>query len=180
MSLRIPIEDIGDINTAAALGDSDAVTFFLRSDPDGVNARDPNADGATPLFHAAWGGHIRLAKLLVQHGANVNEKDHSGETPIHGAAGWGRAKMVSWLISKGAEVNVLCHGYTPLHWAAQNGTGVVAKLLLDAGAMLDAKDHLGVTPLERARKSNNLPFIRVLEQHLARCSTRTPHKRGTR
>ena len=168
MATPIPIEEFGDINTAAAFGRIDAVRMFLQVDPKSVHARDKNADGCTPLFHAAWGGYIALAELLVQHGADINEKEETGETPIHGASAWGRSKMVSWLIFKGAEVNVGSKGYTPLHWAAQNGTGVVAQILLDAGANPKAIDHIGNSPLDRARLSNNLPVIRVLERWLAR------------
>ena len=185
MSTPISIEEFGDIHTASALGCIDAVAMFLRADPNSVHARNKNADGCTPLFHAAWGGYIALAELLLEYGADVNEKDDSGETPIHGASGWGRSKMVSWLISKGAEVNVPSRGYTPLHWAAQNGTGVVAQILLDAGADPNALDHIGISPLDRARESNNLPVIRVLERwlarqerHLTRRSSGTPQKRG--
>lgn len=187
MSTPIPIEEFGNINIAAAFGRIDAVRAFLRADPESVNARDSNADGGTPLFHAAWGGNIAVAELLLEYGANVNEQDDTGETPIHGASAWGRSKMVRWLISSGAEVNVPSRGYTPLHWAAQNGTGVVAQLLLEAGADPNALDHTGTSPLDRARKSNNLPVIRVLERwlarkerHLTRRSTGTPRKRGAR
>lgn len=178
------MEAFGDINTAAAFGCIDAVRMFLQADPNSVRARDKNADGCTPLFRAAWGGHIELAELLVAHGANVNEKDDNGETPVHGASAWGRSKIVRWLIFKGAEVNAPAKGYTPLHWAAQNGTGIVAQVLLDTGANPNATDHTGTTPLDRARQSNNPPVIRVLERwlarqerHLTRCSTRRSKQR---
>jgi ankyrin repeat protein len=65
----------GNINVAAACGSIKAVTYFLQQNSRSVHHRDRSADGCTPLFHAAWGGNIKLAKLLIETGANVNETD---------------------------------------------------------------------------------------------------------
>ena len=52
-------------------------------------------------------------------------------------------------------------GSNGLHWAARNNNEEVARVLLDAGAAVDAKD-LGMTPLHRAADSNSLEVARVL------------------
>jgi len=39
------------------------------------------------------------------------------------------------------------NGYTPLHFSAQGQQPMVARLLLEAGAAVDAQDKFGKTPL---------------------------------
>jgi ankyrin repeat protein len=41
-------------------------------------------------------------------------------------------------------------GWTPLHFAAQGNAAEAARLLLDAGAQVDARDSTGHTPLFQA------------------------------
>ena len=42
----------------------------------GVSANAKNKYGMTPLHEACYYGHLKVAKLLLEHGANVNEKCH--------------------------------------------------------------------------------------------------------
>lgn len=44
---------------------------------------------------------------------------------------------------------------TPLHFAAYSGHEEVTKLLIKWGADLNAKDDLGISPLEEARQGKN-------------------------
>ncbi len=37
------------------------------------NVRDPQADGATPLFVASWNGHVDVLRTLLRAGADVNK-----------------------------------------------------------------------------------------------------------
>ena len=37
------------------------------------NVRDPQADGATPLFVASWNGHADVLRTLFHAGADVNK-----------------------------------------------------------------------------------------------------------
>ena len=74
-------------------------------------------------------------------------------------------------INAGADVRVasVTTGKTPLHWAACNGNCDAVRLLIRAGAALDAVDDEGKTPLEFAYTApygyNNhrtYPFIMLL------------------
>lgn len=160
-----------NINGAAAMGHLDAVAFFLKRNPRAVRQRDRSADGCTPLFHAAWIGNTRLAKLLVDAGANVNETDRSNETPLHGASGWGRIRMVRFLLAHGAHVNIRgAGGYYPLHWAAQGGNATVVNLLLEAGANTSVRNDCGATPLEwalRYHRAEAASLLRAWERRAA-------------
>jgi len=59
-----------------------------------------------------------------------------------------RASVISELILNGDEVNAQdVNGWSPLHFAAQEGDLEVAKILLNAGATIDLKDSNGNSPL---------------------------------
>jgi ankyrin repeat protein len=61
-------------------------------------------------------------------------------TALHHAAERGRERVVSYLIEKGADVNVADPlGWTPLHLAAQQRHLGVIKLLVKAGAKVEAR-----------------------------------------
>jgi len=56
------------------------------------------------------------------------------------AAQEGAARSLKALLTGGADVRLADkRGYTPLHWAAQNGDTICIALLLDAGALPEAQ-----------------------------------------
>jgi ankyrin repeat protein len=78
-----------------------------------------------------------------------------------------QVKEVAQLLKQGANPNG-CEDdllYSPLHWAAAHSKVEIAKLLIDAGADLEAKDHEGFTPLETACLFNNRSFIRFYHDY---------------
>ena len=123
--------------------------------------------GDRPLFNAAFFAHHRLCQFLIEQGfdANAAEPD-TGETALHAATsklnGPAYDETLRVLIAGGANVNavtkpgvetgtlmrdVVTRGETPLHRAAAFGSTVSIRILLDAGAVIDAKDANGETPL---------------------------------
>jgi ankyrin repeat protein len=105
----------------------------------------------TPLTLAAWCGHQDMVRLLVQHGADVNNYNlPGGLAPLHLAALSGDADMVRLLLQLGAKVDIRSESYscgridtslrTPLFFARDVA---VVKVLLDAGADVDARDMDG-------------------------------------
>ncbi|WP_263375363.1 ankyrin repeat domain-containing protein [Granulicella aggregans] len=122
------------------------------------------------LLAASFHGHWRLCKFLLELGADVNEQDaDSGETPLHSAlCGTDRIaydRVLKVLLFHGANPNLVTksgagtggfmrdcrtRGEAPLHRAAAFGDESTIKLLLDAGAKIDAADANGDTPLSWA------------------------------
>jgi serine/threonine-protein phosphatase 6 regulatory ankyrin repeat subunit B len=88
-----------------------------------------DGQGATPLHHAADGGHFLIAKLLIAaSGRNVNLQDNSGCTPVHMAAQNGHASVLELLIAARCDVdlqNAVARngpaGLSPLHLAVRYG-----------------------------------------------------------
>ncbi len=72
--------------------------------------------------------------------------------PLHEAARAGDVAQVEQLLArKGIDVNAKSYaGWTPLSIAVREGHEAVARLLLDHGAQIEAKDDMGRTPLYSA------------------------------
>ena len=73
---------------------------------------------------------------------DIDERDPAGRTPLMWAAAYGQAPTVSLLLRHGADVNA--HGQedeTALHLAAARGHHDVARILVAAGGVVDAKDE---------------------------------------
>ena len=79
-------------------------------------------------------------------------------------------KILEKLLSLGADVNVRdIAGYTPLHHCLQfhgNKTTLkMAKILIKAGAKVDAQNRFGATPLIDATLANRYDFIKFLTKN---------------
>jgi ankyrin repeat protein len=121
------------------------------------------------LMTAARTGNPEIVRLLIEHGANVNAKGAPyGETALVWAAEENHSEAEQVLIAHGADVNVrtnalerakdrfglegvltiLPHGsWTPLMYAARQGSLDAARTLVDAGANLNLTDPDSTTAL---------------------------------
>lgn len=121
--------------------------------------------GFTPLYIASQEGHPEIVKLLLETGAEVNQENQNGATPFFIAAQKGHTTILQILLKRGANPNqAKSDGATPLFAAVQNGHVDAVKILLSAGADIQAK-FMNISPLEMAKKKNNLQVLAVLEQH---------------
>lgn len=92
--------------------------------------------------------------------------------PLHKAASEGNAAEVTQLLVDGVSHNTTnSTGCTPLHWAFSNVS--VVRLLLNAGAEVDAVNNEGVTPLMMALGSNIRDVVTTLLCHGANVHART-------
>jgi hemoglobin len=112
--------------------------------------------GKALLHFASGAGCTNVVALLLQLGTNPNMEDQGGHTPLYCVANQCASEtgpeVVQMLVRAGADVNA-CGGVTratPLHMAARRGYVEIARVLLDCGALLEARDRKGDTPLQRA------------------------------
>ncbi|KAI8017515.1 Adenylosuccinate lyase [Camellia lanceoleosa] len=74
-----------------------------------------NNGGRTALHYASSKGWLKIAEILLSHGASINLKDKVGCTPLHRATSTGNSELCELLIEEGAEVDAIDKaGQTPL------------------------------------------------------------------
>lgn len=150
------------LQTCAYFGDVSAIRFLL-GEGASLDTFGPNLD----LNGAAFHGHWRLCQFLLALGADPNAPlPDTGETPLHAALCTtervAHNRVLKILLGAGANPNIATipgaetggfmrdvrtRGETPLHRAAAFGDEEAIRLLIDAGAALDARDVNGDSPL---------------------------------
>jgi uncharacterized protein len=107
-------------------------------------------DAETAIYRNDVG---RLAALLTD-GLDADSRDADGRTLLMLAVLSSDAsiEVVSTLLSHNADVNARDSDqqWTPLHFAARDQRADLVKALLEAGAVVDATDSFGNTPLWRS------------------------------
>lgn len=88
----------------------------------------------------------------------------AADSPVADAAMRGDADAVEALIARGADVNVpQGDGMTALHWASERADAALVRVLLDAGATVDAVTRMGdYTPLHLAGKAGSADAVAAL------------------
>ena len=150
------------IREASRQGDLETVRSLLAADPS--LARETDADGRTPLHHAAARGYVEIAALLIEAGADLNAADEDLERPLHGAIRADEAPTAVLLLERGAEVDPRnAYERTPLLLVArETGDVDMAALLTEAGADVDARDRFGAPPIELAAWRGFEPLVDLL------------------
>jgi ankyrin repeat protein len=129
--------------------------------------------------------YVDLIKLLIAHKADVHARDSSGKTPLH-IAMHGNLELTKLLLDAGASVHERLFeedhsrrprpppsaGNTPLHWAAETGRLDLAKLLLENGADVNAKNQASQTPLHFAARANQIELAKFLFASRAKINSR--------
>ena len=135
------------------------------------------------LIAACFHGHWRLCQFLLERGANVDQTlPDTGETPLHSALCHTHRLsynlVLKVLLAAGANPNCATRksvetgaftrdcrtkGETPLHRAAAFGDEEAIRMLLNAGAVIEAKDMNGESPLSWASwYGRPAPILRLL------------------
>lgn len=111
-----------------------------------VNALAKNFLGS-PLYLACIHGHLKIFKLLIEHGADPFSLERDANL--------------------NAIVTINCHEGTPMHLASRSGHLEIIKLLLEHGADLNVKDNYGSTPLHEAVRKHdpNLDVVQWLMEN---------------
>ena len=136
---------------ACEVGVLPVVEMLLQRGVD-VNFRE-RSFGQTALMFAARAGHADVVATLLARGAQANVATNAGTTPAfirpnsQRGFGFGLGIIRGGVPADRGRREPTPGGLTPLHYAARHDHVEVAKLLLKAGAKIDALDPNGITPL---------------------------------
>ncbi|HEX4998324.1 MAG TPA: ankyrin repeat domain-containing protein [Terriglobia bacterium] len=121
----------------------------------------------TTLMYAVRENQPKVVKLLIDLGAPVNARTRTGATPgfvrPNSVAGFGHGVGIyrGGPPERGSR-GLIPGGLTALFYAARDGRTEAAKILLDAGAELEATDPNGITPLLMAISNNHMETAKFL------------------
>ena len=137
------------VHRQAAEGKTEEIKAELAANPNDNKKKD--AEGLTPLHHAAVGNHLDTVQLLITSGADLNALGARGETALYLAAATADAAVMEALIAAGADPNLATlDGKTALQQAAREGNLGGVKALLKGGANVKAVDKQGRDALKLA------------------------------
>ena len=109
----------------------------------------------TPLHCAALNGDLEMVQILLEYGVDVDCQNMSGYTPLNSVALLGSpnaARVIRLLLQRGADPNTCTYdGSTPLHFASAFERIEIARVLIEHGVNVEAKNDSGMTPLDVAR-----------------------------
>lgn len=126
-----------------------------------------DSDADTSLMLAALQRNVECVKYLVSKGASVNAKNRSGWTALLWAVCSNSLPCVRTLVSSGADVNSVAtrSDLSVLKQAVMCGYVEIAAYLIAIGAMLEARDRHGCTPLMVAVSMNHPECVKLLISH---------------
>jgi ankyrin repeat protein len=129
----------------------------------GANVNAANRNGATPLSQACTNAGPSIVEQLLNAGADPNASA-SGAPPLVACAGSGGEVKVRMLLSWGADVNASDNWrrQTALMWAAAENHAGLVKLLIEAGANVDARSGGDFTALMFAVRQDARDAARLL------------------
>lgn len=115
------------------------------------------------------GNDRKLKKLLKKKGKSIvaRARDINGTPLLHVAVTLGRKDCIETLLFHGADVNeVDSFGLTPLHHAANNGFDHIAKVLVESGAEVNARERdTNTTAACSAASKGDLCLLQVLVEN---------------
>jgi ankyrin repeat protein/mono/diheme cytochrome c family protein len=165
--VRVRTADLGNtplILAARRAGNSRTVQLLLER---GANATERDNAGISPIISGAASGDLETVRFLLDAGAKADDFPKSNDlraattaglrTPLMWAAYHNDARMVRLLLDHGADPNQSTYFGTPLSHACWSDGFEAADLLIDRGALVNARDAVAdFTPLHWAAGGETL------------------------
>ncbi|XP_078000638.1 putative palmitoyltransferase ZDHHC13 isoform X2 [Glandiceps talaboti] len=131
------IDAVGEFLIAAGSGNIEKVKSCLENGVNGVNDTNESWRNKTSLHYAAKNQHLDIFKLLLDAGAERDNED------LIDAVERGDIEKVKFYLKNGYDVNYAdVAEWTSLHLGAFKGHLDICKLLLEAGAQVNAVESI--------------------------------------
>ncbi len=134
-----------------------AVDYLLAQDPD-LNLHEAAAVGALE----------RVRIFIRERGRLIDTHSKDGFTPLALAAFFGHAAVAQLLIDQGANVSLGASNamkVTPLHASTAGRHQEIARMLVENGADVNARQQQGFTPLHGAAQNGDTGIVKLLLAH---------------
>ena len=164
------------LHWAVQRDDLDLVERLIKA---GANVNAKNDYGSSPMSEAALNGNIAILDKLLKAGADVESPNADGQTALMVIARSNNVDAAKLLLSHGANANAVekFHEQTALIWASAQAQPAMVKVLVDAGANVNARSRVNnwerqVTAEARAiaRPSGGLtPLLYAARQGCVEC-----------
>ncbi len=163
VNINSPVSRDSALFRALRYRNFDMLTLLIQS---GANVNLPNKGGETPLMVASLGDDLEMVNFLKTRGAKFNAPNEE----FLCAASHGDVGTLQRILAEGngakwtaSMVNTSYdNGITPLMTAAENGQTAAVKVIIAAGADVNALDSIHDTPLMYAIKSGHKSTIFAL------------------
>jgi len=174
---RILIDAKADVNlksksgltplmSAAILGETDVVNLLLAAKAD---IKAANISGQQALYLACFNGsQASTLKSLLAAGSDVNLKDNLGQSPLFGLSAYGktpseRVMAIKSMVPYLEKANLtLPERFKNPKESDYSSVEEMMKVLIDAGADVNADAKAGFTPLMWAAKSGKAEAVKML------------------
>ncbi len=113
---------------------------------------------------------IEFIETLLENGLDLYQTDDDGLSAIDIAIKFKHLDMVKYCIDKGVDINTTKRpsGIKPLTLAACFNSTEIVQLLLDNGAKIDAKDKMGMSAKDYAKKLGQKKMLAYLDERGAK------------
>lgn len=130
---------------------------------------------ALDIFEAAALGRLDRLKECIRiagrgEASTINSRSKDGFTALHFACFFSQPAAACLLLESGAQVDAVAANPTqvmPLHSAATARNLEAARLLLEHGAPVNARQQAGWVPIHAAAQNGDRPMVELLLKHQA-------------
>lgn len=129
------------------------------------------------IHEACAAGLLQHVRMMIENKKEILEEFSShGFTPLGIATHFNQEDITRLLLTQKTDPNIPSqNGYNvfPIHAAFNNNNDVICKMLIEAGADVNVRQHGGLTPLHFAAQNGNIDLIIILLEQSADITVKT-------